>query len=103
MHTRYSNINENPVSFENADTIRIKDISSGGVCLKTKRKLDINSIHTIKIGTPLNGEIKTKSLVVWSSLKDPDADLFRYESGLKFIEMDDRLKRSLGKFINKIA
>ncbi len=103
MHTRYSNINESPVSFENADTIRIKDISSGGVCLKTKRKLDVDSIHTIKIGPPVNGGIKTKSLVVWSSLKAPDADLFRYESGLKFIEMDDRLKISMEKFINNIT
>jgi len=103
MHIRYSTINKCRVSFENAGTIRIKDISSGGVCLKTQRELDVNSIHTIKIGPPMDGEIKTKSLVVWSSLKDPDADLFRYESGLKFIEMDDSLKRSMEKFINNIT
>ncbi|MBI5099712.1 MAG: PAS domain S-box protein [Nitrospirae bacterium] len=103
LHTRYSNINECPVSFENADTIRIKDISSGGVCLKTQRELDVNSIHTIKMRPPMNGEIKRKSLVVWSSLKEADADLYRYESGLKFIETDDSLKRSMEKFISNLT
>ncbi len=51
----------------------------------------------------MNSEIKPKGLVVWSSLRDPDADLFRYESGLKFIEMDDSLKKSMEKFINNLT
>jgi len=98
-HKRYRPGNKYRVSFENTNTVRIKDISFGGVCLVSQKEMDINSIHEIKISPPMNGEIKTKSLVVWSFRQE----MPNYEAGLKFIEFSNASKRSLEKIINNLA
>jgi PAS domain S-box-containing protein len=97
-HRRYMTGDECRASFEDSTMVSIKDISSGGVCLKTQRELKVNGIHAIKIFPRINSEIKTKGQVVWSSKGT------RYhEEGMKFIEFSNTSKRSLDKIIRNLA
>jgi diguanylate cyclase (GGDEF)-like protein/PAS domain S-box-containing protein len=98
-HRRYSPGDKCLVSFENGETVRTKDISLGGVCLISQREVGIKSIHTIKISPRIKSEIKTKGQVVWSSCQG----MRDYEAGLKFIELNSMVKKSLDKIIGALA
>jgi diguanylate cyclase (GGDEF)-like protein/PAS domain S-box-containing protein len=76
------------------DTFEIKNISSGGLCLKSKQKLPINNIYNIEIHSPFHRGIKFKGSVVWSTCVEEavnkEDDKPQYEAGMKFIELDGR-------------
>lgn len=97
VYARYTSAEKCKASLGSSDLVRIKDISCGGTCLKTSRKIRVNSIMTVKIFPSINGEIMLKASVIWS---------FRiqkrfYETGFKFIEAGDNLKKSIETFILK--
>ena len=85
---------------------RIKNISSGGLCLKTPKKFPFDTHYKIRMLAPDNKEIKSSAIVVWSTqLKTeiPGNDICPYfETGLKFVDLRGSLKDSLQIFINNI-
>ncbi len=85
------------------DKLKIKNIGIGGICLKTLYHMNTNSTCKIKISSFNYKEISAEGIVVWSYLTgtttDKDNSLPHYETGLKFIQMNNKLRSSLEKFI----
>ena len=82
-------------------TVKVKTISMGGVHLLTPKPLRMNNIYRIRISPSDHEEITLTGIVAWASGKGPGAgkdSVFPYEAGLKFIELSDSLKSSLGKY-----
>ena len=68
----------------------IRNISIGGILVRTSQRLTKNTIYTIKMLDDNNDELSSKGLVVWSSLIEKGAEKDEtvpcYEAGLRFIE-----------------
>ena len=81
----------------------IRDISPGGISVRTSQRLTKNTIYNIRILVDVDKEISLKGLVVWSSLmggvSTPDQRAIRYEAGLMFIELNEDLINSLEQFM----
>ncbi|MBI4682594.1 MAG: PAS domain S-box protein [Nitrospirae bacterium] len=87
--------------------VMIKDISIGGICLKTLQSMHNESACEIRMFTPGNKVLISSGIVVWSALKGKETaeenNLSMYESGLKFTGMKDSLKSSIEKFITDLS
>lgn len=87
--------------------ISIKDISIGGIGLRTPQPLTANSVHRIRLYVGEHEEITSKGIVVRSSLKGKESGKGKtppyYESGLMFTEMKKSMKISLEKLIASLA
>lgn len=87
--------------------IGIKDISLGGICLKTSKPLRSRTFHKIKCITFHGVKTSAKSVVVWSApIKQENRDegtSLRYEAGLKFIGLSDHEKHSLTSMITNLS
>jgi PAS domain S-box-containing protein len=94
---RYVAGEKSRATVDDSDIVGIKDIGLGGICLKTSRQFSIGSIHTLKFFPSMNGETISKGSVVWSSRSRKKL----YDTGLKFIETSDELKKSIEAFILK--
>jgi diguanylate cyclase (GGDEF)-like protein/PAS domain S-box-containing protein len=92
---------------EGSDEFEIKNISVGGLCLKTSEMLPINNIYTIDISPAINGKITFKGSVVWSVLVESKSretgEKVFYEVGFKFIGLSDHQKVPLKKFLRKLS
>ncbi len=92
------------VEFGSTGKVEVKDISPGGICLKTSSKLTVHDIHSIRIVYPDNADIVQTGIVVRSHLvrgnTDKDNGTHHYESGLKFVEINDRVKRYIDEVVN---
>lgn len=81
----------------------IRDISPGGISVRTSQRLTKNTIYNIRILADADKEISLKGLVVWSSLmggvSTPAQRAPRYEAGLMFIELNEDLINSLEQFM----
>jgi hypothetical protein len=81
----------------------IRDISLGGLSVRTSQRLTKNTIYNIRILAGADKELSIKGLVVRSSLMGgvsaTDQESPRYEAGLKFIELNEDLIRSLEQFM----
>lgn len=97
-HGRFIARKECWATLDDSEIVRIKDISLGGVCLKTAAQVAVDSIHTVKIFPSINGEIVSKGIITWSR-----GGRRRYEAGLKFVETDGDFNKSLEKFIRDYA
>ena len=68
----------------------IRNISIGGILVRTSQRLMKNTIYTIKMRDDNNEELSSKGLVVWSSLIGKGAEKDEtepcYEAGVRFIE-----------------
>jgi len=77
----------------------IRDISLGGISVRTSQRLTKNTIYNTRILVDVDKELSLKGLVVWSSLiggvSTPDQGTPRYEAGLKFTELNEDLINSL--------
>jgi diguanylate cyclase (GGDEF)-like protein/PAS domain S-box-containing protein len=104
---RFKPDNNRWAELDRSGRVRIKDISLSGICLKTSQYLTADSTYTIKIFPTNNKEITSTCVVVWSYLMrtttEKDYGIPNYETGLKFVEMNDHLKSSLEKFITNLA
>ncbi|MGD0886094.1 MAG: diguanylate cyclase [Thermodesulfovibrionales bacterium] len=85
----------------------IKNISFGGISLRTPQRLPKNTIYKIKILRNNHAALSLKGLVIWSSLTEKgfekdDAKPY-YEAGLRFIDLNDSLTSSLENMINVFA
>lgn len=92
---------------EGVDEFEIKNISVGGLCLKTSEMLPIDNIYTIDISPAINGKITFKGSVVWSLLVESKSretgETVFYEVGLKFVELSEHQKIPLKKFLRKLS
>jgi diguanylate cyclase (GGDEF)-like protein/PAS domain S-box-containing protein len=107
VYKRFRTENKCWAELNGSGKIKIKDISIGGICLKTPQHLNSNSKYKIKMFSNNNGGITSKGKVVWSDLMErenkKEASSPYYESGLKFVEMNDNLKTSLMEFIGNFV
>ena len=85
--------------------VNIKEISVGGICLKTSEYLDTSRTYEIRVFSP-DEDITSEGIVVWSYLMGTktvdDKSMPSYETGLKFIDPNDRTKQSLEKYISSL-
>jgi diguanylate cyclase (GGDEF)-like protein/PAS domain S-box-containing protein len=93
-------------SFNGSGKIRVKDISLGGICLKSHKKMAPNSIYEITILSPEKEKIAHSGMVIWSSRYKTKSNEHKsahyYETGLKFIGLNELSRSSLDKFIADI-
>jgi len=86
--------------------VEIKDISMGGICLRTSDPMKTESVHKIHITSPEIDEITPKGIVVWSSptgaTKKKGRNSLDSESGVRFMKLSINEKKSLKKIINKL-
>ncbi len=89
---------------ENNDRIAIKNISLFGACLVVPQSYDKEVSCRITICSDTKGNIKLTGSVIWSFPMGPeDSEEGRtllYETGFKFVEMDDTQKKALQVFID---
>jgi diguanylate cyclase (GGDEF)-like protein len=92
---------------EGLDEFEIKNISVGGLCLRTTEMLPLNNTYTIEISPAINGKTTLKGSVVWSLLvesKSPGkGEKMLYEAGFKFIGVSDLQKIPLKKLLRKLG
>ncbi len=104
MHNRVSTGDKCWAEISDSGKISLKDISIGGTCLKSSQHLPVNSWHQIKIMSDGKEEIHSTGVVIWSqSSGNNNGNMPHYETGLKFVELNGRLKNSLGRFIVNLS
>ena len=100
LYKRVSTLNGCWAELSNSGKIKLKDISIGGICLKTVEPLPVDSWHQIKILSEQEEEINSTGCVIRSDPSGKNNNgLVYYETGMKITGMNDRLKSSLGRFI----
>jgi diguanylate cyclase (GGDEF)-like protein/PAS domain S-box-containing protein len=103
-HKRYQ-VNNYWLKLDDLKKFKIKNISVGGLCLKTPQKLPTNNIYDIEIAPSIKGGTTFKGSVVWSVLVGGETrkmDKPQYEVGIEFIELEDSQKNPLKKFVRKL-
>jgi len=94
------------LKLEGLEEFEIKNISVGGLCLKTTEMLPLNNTYTIEISPAINGKTILKGSVVWSlsvvSKSRENDEKMLYEAGFKFIGLSDLQKKPLKKFLSKL-
>jgi diguanylate cyclase (GGDEF)-like protein len=107
VYIRYETDNNNSVELVVSGNAMIKNISIGGISMRTSQRLTKNTVYTVKMLGNRNEELLLKGLVVWSSLlgkvSEKDGTGPYYEAGLRFIELNDSLISSLEKLIIDLA
>jgi hypothetical protein len=86
-----------------AKSVKILDISVGGVCFQTEKRLNIGSEYTFK----MEGKgrvLAVKGFIVWAilsgSLADSDGNIIPiYKAGMKFIDVSDEKINEIVNFI----
>ncbi len=82
-------------------TVKILDISIGGMRVSASHPLSSDIIYKIKISPSDGEEISLAGIAAWASPPDSPSDKqkpFPYSGGIKFIEISDRQKIALEKF-----
>ncbi len=79
----------------------IKQISRKGVQVETGFRLQIQSLHELKL-TLGDKSIIIKGRVVHCSISDVDQELVLYRSGLEFVEPNERVLSVIGDFVATI-
>jgi c-di-GMP-binding flagellar brake protein YcgR len=78
----------------------IRDISAGGVCLRTEEKVDKGGILQLRINFPgLSLPLSCLVKVVWVK-KISKAN--RFEAGLEFFEIEDLLRQEITKRVDYV-
>jgi diguanylate cyclase (GGDEF)-like protein/PAS domain S-box-containing protein len=86
---------------------RIKDISMGGICLRTPTPMKINSTHKIHIISPDNEKIAPRGTVIWSSPTGltikKEINSHGTEGGVRFIRLSVKEKNALKNIIDNFT
>lgn len=89
-YERYKTDNNNSAELVLSGSAMIRNISIGGILVRTSQRLTKNTIYTIKMHYDDHEELSPKGLVVWSSLigkaDEKDETEPYYEAGLRFID-----------------
>jgi diguanylate cyclase (GGDEF)-like protein/PAS domain S-box-containing protein len=87
--------------------INIKDISLGGICLKTSQQLIPREYYVLNDISCGSEKTTAKCVVAWSApaqaATDKEEISTTYEAGLKFSELNDTEKRSLVSIISLLS
>jgi len=88
-----------------AKYVKILDISIGGVCLKTEKRLNVGGEYTLKIEG--KGRVLTlRGVVAWASLSESSVDSIGdiipiYKAGMKFIDVSNEKTNEIVNFIEE--
>jgi len=86
-----------------SDKLAVKNISLFGTCLLVPGHLDKDSTCQITMFSGEKSKITLTGLVIWSYPLGPELSSDgEYETGFKFIDMDDRKKTMLHEFITAL-
>ncbi len=92
------------LSTEEVEKVKIRNMSSGGICLHTTKNLPVNQLINIEIYSGNEEKTIMKCEVAWSSLlrevQEKKNSYSVYEIGLKFIEISDIQKKFIETFEN---
>ena len=86
-----------------AKYVKILDISIGGICLKTEKRLNVGGEYTLKIEG--KGSVLTvRGVVVWASLSESSVDSIGdiipiYKAGMKFVDVPNEKINEIVNFI----
>jgi hypothetical protein len=83
------------------EPMAIKEISRGGAQVETAFRLQMDSLHDLRL-TLGDLSIVVKGRVVHCSISDVDQELVIYRSGIEFIELSDRVYSVIADFIDAI-
>lgn len=83
------------------EPMAIREISRGGVQIETGFRLQLDSLHELRL-TLGDRSVVVKGRVVHCSISDVDQELVTYRSGLEFIEPADRVYSVIAGFIDAI-
>ena len=83
------------------EPMAIREISRGGAQVETSFRLQMDSLHDLRL-TLGDRSIVVKGRVVHCSISDVDQELVIYRSGLEFIELSDRVDSVITEFIEAI-
>jgi hypothetical protein len=83
------------------EPMAIREISRGGVQVETAFRLQLDSLHELRL-TLGDRSIVVKGRVVHCSISDVDQELVTYRSGVEFIELSDRVYSVITGFIDAI-
>ena len=107
VHERYTSGSGSLAELVVSGSAMIKDISLGGISLRTSQRLTKNTMYRVKLLFADHEGLSINSIAVWSSLLEnvsekDDAKPY-YEAGLRFIELDEHLRESLEKLVISVA
>jgi len=90
------------VTLDDSEKVRVIDISADGICLKTRKLMATGGRHELSLPSE-SDKISLRGETVWSYLMGTIIGQPDYESGLKFVEMDENesTSASLKQFIAK--
>lgn len=83
------------------EPMAIREISRGGAQIETRFRLQLDSLHELRL-TLGDRSVVVKGRVVHCSISDVDQELVTYRSGLEFIEPSDRVYSVIAGFIDAI-
>ena len=83
------------------EPMAIREISRGGAQVETAFRLQLDSLHELRL-TLGDRSIVVKGRVVHCSISDVDQELVTYRSGIEFIELSDRVYSVIHGFIEAI-
>ena len=83
------------------EPMAIREISRGGAQVETAFRLQLDSLHELRL-TLGDRSIVVKGRVVHCSISDVDQELVTYRSGIEFIELSDRVYAVITGFIDAI-
>lgn len=105
QYERFSNGHFLKGEFDISGEVYIKNVSLGGICLRTSLMLRPDTGHKINLVDRLQRQIILTGRVVWSvEVKTGrEADLPSFESGLQFIDLNNNIKKSLQEIIARLS
>jgi c-di-GMP-binding flagellar brake protein YcgR len=86
-----------------AKHVKILDISIGGICLKTEKRLNVGGEYTLKIEG--KGRVLTvRGVVIWASLSESSVDSIGdiipiYKAGMKFVDVSNEKMNEIVNFM----
>jgi hypothetical protein len=83
------------------EPMAIREISRGGAQVETAFRLQMDSLHELRL-TLGDRSIVVKGRVVHCSISDVDQELVIYRSGIEFVELSDRVCSVITGFIDAI-
>jgi hypothetical protein len=82
-------------------TLRVREVSRGGVSVETTFPLAVDSLHDIRL-TLGERSIVMKGRVVHSRISDVDQDLVMYTSGIEFVEPSGHVQQAVADFLETV-
>jgi PilZ domain len=79
-------------------SIRVKELSSGGAQIQTTFPLVLNAIHEFRLALG-SLTIVVKGRVIHCRIEEVDADGLVYRAGVEFVEMPDWVSSAVNDFL----